>query len=271
MMLHAEVWGAGPPLVLLHGFTGSIDTWEPARALLGARHRVVAVDLPGHGRSPAPSPARRLPDVAGALVAALVRLGIERAAWLGYSLGGRAALHVALAHPARVQRLVLESTSPGIADPRVRAARAAADAELADLLERHGLPAFVERWMAQPLFATQRALDAAVLARERAIRLRHVPAGLAAALRAMGAGVQEPLWERLPALRVPTLLVVGARDHAYRALAAGMAARMPNARTAVVPRAGHAVHVENPVPFWSHVGAFLGQRLSRATPEGAFA
>jgi len=270
MRLHAEVWGAGSPLVLLHGFTGSIATWEPARALLGARHRVIAIDLPGHGRSPAPIPRLRLPDVADALVAVLDRLGVDHAAWLGYSLGGRAALHVALAHPARVERLVLESTSPGVADARERAQRAAADDELAARLERDGLASFVDRWMAQPLFASQRRLDTAVLARERTIRLAQTAAGLAAALRAMGVGTHVPLWARLPALHAPTLIVAGADDEPYAEIATAMAALLPRARAALVPDAGHAVHLENPVPFWSLVCTFLAER-SGTTLEEVFA
>lgn len=260
MTLATAVWGAGPPLVLVHGFTGSIDTWEPARSLLGARHRVIAVDLPGHGGSSVPPRWWRLPEVVHAIMTTLDRLGTSRAAWLGYSLGGRVALHAAVACPSRVERLVLESTSPGVIDPAERAARASADESLAADLERRGLPAFVDRWMAQPLFATQRRLDPAALLRERALRLRQSPAGLAAALRAFGVGVQEPLWDRLPAVRIPTLLVAGAHDRRYRALATAMAARLPDARVAVVPDAGHTVHLENPVPFWSVVGAFLAER-----------
>jgi 2-succinyl-6-hydroxy-2,4-cyclohexadiene-1-carboxylate synthase len=268
MTLASDVWGAGRPLVLLHGFTGSIGTWEPVRTLLGSRHRVVAVDLPGHGRSPAPPRAWRLPDVARAIVTTLDRLDIACAAWLGYSLGGRVALHAAVAHPSRVERLVLESSSPGIADPRERAARAAADEALATRLERHGLAAFVDDWMAQPLFASQRRLDPVARARERTLRLQHSPAGLAAALRTCGAGAQEPLWDCVPALRMPVLLVTGAADCRYRALAAAMAARVPCARVAVVPEAGHAVHLENPVPFWSLVGAFLAEAPTHTLEGG---
>ena len=255
MTLHAEVTGSGPTLVLLHGFTGSIGTWEPALALLAARHRVVTIDLPGHGGSPVPDGG--LPRVAHQLVGTLDRLGIERASWLGYSLGGRAALHVALAHPDRVDRLVLESASPGLADAAARATRASADDVLAQRLEREGLEPFVDAWMAQPLFATQRRLAPDLLTRQRAARREHDPVRLAAALREMGAGRQAPLWDRLPTLRLPTLVITGEDDHPYRAIAAAMTARLPDARVAVIPDAGHAVHLENPVPFWSVVEAFL--------------
>jgi 2-succinyl-6-hydroxy-2,4-cyclohexadiene-1-carboxylate synthase len=269
MRLHAEAWGTGAPLVLLHGFTGCTATWEPARQLLGARHRVIAIDLPGHGGSPAPAPSSRLPDVADVLVAALDRVGVRRAAWLGYSLGGRAALHVALAHPSRVGRLVLESVSPGITDARERAVRTAADDARAARLEREGLAAFVERWMAQPLFTSQRRLDAAVLARERAIRLDQPAAGLAAVLRTMSPGRQVPLWERLPALAMPVLLVAGADDEGYTGIATAMARRLRDVRVAIVPEAGHAVHLENPVPFWSLVCTFLAEGRSMPLEESA--
>lgn len=258
MRLHASVDGAGPPLVLLHGFTGSAESWAPHLAALGARFTTIAVDLPGHGRSPAPDPTTRLTAVADALVTVLDDLGVARASWLGYSLGGRAALHVAVAHPARVERLVLEGASPGIADASERAARAEGDGALAFALERDGLDAFVERWMAQPLFASQRRLSAAVRARERAVRLSNSARGLALALRALGAGTQAPLWHVLPTLRLPTILVVGAEDARYRAIAEAMASRLPDAVVAVVPEAGHAPHLESPAAFADAVLAFLG-------------
>jgi len=255
-MLHATVRGAGPPLVLLHGFTGSSADWT----LPFAGRRVIAVDLPGHGRSPLPAPESRLPEVADALVAVLDRLGIGCADWLGYSLGGRAALHVALRHPARVGRLVLESCSPGIADADTRAARAAADAALADALEREGLDAFVDRWLAQPLFASQARLPTAVRARARAVRLANTAAGLAAALRALGPGVQVPLWDALERIAAPVLLVVGADDAVYRRYATAMAARLPRAAVAVIPDAGHTAHLENPAAFAASVEDFLERR-----------
>jgi naphthoate synthase len=256
--LHATVRGDGPPLVLLHGFTGSSADWTlpfPGR-------RVIAVDLPGHGRSPLPPPGMRLPEVADALVAVLDRLGIGRADWLGYSLGGRAALHVALRHPDRVARLVLESCSPGIADASARAARAAADTALAETIERDGVAAFVDRWLAGPLFASQARLDPDVRARARAARLVNTPAGLAAALRALGPGVQAPLWDALKRIAAPVLLVVGADDATYRGYAEAMAAALPRATLAVIPGAGHTTHLENPAAFAAAVTTFLERRTA---------
>jgi 2-succinyl-6-hydroxy-2,4-cyclohexadiene-1-carboxylate synthase len=250
-----DIAGDGPPLVLLHGFTGSRATWTPLRGALARRWRTIAVDLPGHGASPAPTGDLRA--LAAALVGVLDRLDLGRAHWLGYSLGGRAALHVAVAHPERVDGLVLESTSPGIAQALARRERIRSDTLLADAIRRDGLDAFIERWTAQPLFATQRRLPDDVRARERAIRATNTADGLAAALLAFSPGRQEPLWSRLPEVGARTLLVAGARDPTYRAHAEAMAARMPHAAVAVVPDAGHTVHLEDPVAFTAAVDAFL--------------
>lgn len=262
MRLHVETAGHGPILVLLHGFTGNAGTWLPLMPVLAEHFRVLAVDLPGHRYSPPPE-GMRLPELAEALVGVLDRVGVARAHWLGYSMGGRAALHVALAHPGRVDRLVLESASPGIADAAARTTRAAADARLAETLVRDGLHAFVDAWAAQPLFASQARLPLATRERERAVRLGNGATGLAAALRAFGPGAQAPLWDALPRLAMPTLLVVGEDDAAYRAIATRMAARLRAAETAVVPGAGHATHVENPVAFAAALLDFLRRRAPR--------
>lgn len=251
--------GSGAPLVLLHGFTGSAREWGAHIDRLARWFRVVAVDLAGHGQSGAPGDpaAYRMERCVNDLAATLDRRGIARAHWLGYSMGGRVALAVAVAQPARVDRLVLESASPGLADPAERRARIAADEALADRIEHAGIEAFVDEWMAQPLFASQRRLGTAALAAARAARRANNPVGLANSLRGLGAGAQEPLWARLPEVAAPTLLMVGEADPKFRAIAAAMAARMPRAEVAVIPEAGHNTHLENPAAFDERVGAFL--------------
>jgi 2-succinyl-6-hydroxy-2,4-cyclohexadiene-1-carboxylate synthase len=257
-------WGAGPPLVLLHGFTGSGALWRAHAAALAGRCRVIAPDLLGHGDSDAPpDPARyAMPWALADLAALLDALGVGRAALLGYSLGGRVALAFAVEHPARVAALVLEGASPGIADPDERAARRAADAALAVRLERDGVAAFVDAWMAQPLFATQASLPDAVRAAARAQRLRNDPVGLAACLRGLGTGSQPSYWHRLHALSMPVLLLAGAHDAKFQALARAMRESIPDATLRVVPGAGHTTHLENPAAFQRLARGFLGPRLA---------
>lgn len=259
IVLSAEQAGAGPPLLLLHGFTGSAATWRPLAERLAPLRRTIAVDLIGHGESDAPAdPARYTAEHCVAdLLALLDSLGVDRFDLLGYSLGGRLALQLAAAAPARVARLVLESSTAGIADPAERKARAAADDALAGAIERDGLEAFVDRWERLPLWASQAGLPAMARERLRAQRLRNRPHGLAGSLRGMGAGRPAPLWDRLPALGMPALLLAGALDEKYCALARQMAALLPRAQLAIVPGAGHAIHLERFDVFTDRVSTFL--------------
>ena len=245
--------------MLLHGFTGSAETWVPLRASLESQFTILAVDLPGHGLSGSPAdPARfALGAFADDIAHVLDALGVERVAVLGYSLGGRAALQFVLRHSDRVAALVLESTSPGIVDPVERAARLASDMALADTIERDGIDAFVARWERLPLWDSQETLPVEKRARVRTQRLRNLPQGLANSLRGAGAGVEPPVIERLAKLRVPTLLVAGALDAKYTALARIVEASLPGAHKAIVRDAGHAVHLERPFEFADLVERFL--------------
>ena len=257
--LNVDQSGAGQPLLLLHGFTGSVGTWAPLIGALSPHFRTIALDLIGHGRSDSPPDAERyrMQRCVADLLALLDALEIERADVLGYSMGGRVALHLAAAEPERIGALVLESSSPGIADAAERQARIAADEKLADSIKLEGLEAFVERWECLPLFASQAALPEDTRAQLHAQRLRNNPLGLANSLRGLGTGQQESLWDRLAGLDVRTLLIAGALDAKYRALAGEMRALLPNSRALIMPGAGHAVHLEQPQIFAKNVLEFL--------------
>jgi 2-succinyl-6-hydroxy-2,4-cyclohexadiene-1-carboxylate synthase len=209
----AATGGGGPErrggrVVLVHGFTQTLGSWEAVGERLGERWEVVRVDLPGHGGSGAVR--------AGFEAAAgLVGEAGGRAAYVGYSLGGRLCLRLALDRPELVPALALLGASPGIADPAGRAERLANTAD-----------------------------------------------GLAWALRALGTGAQEPLWDRLAGLRPPTLLLAGELDHKFTAIARQMAAAIgPTAEVALVPGAGHAAHLERPAEVAARIGAFLAAHL----------
>jgi 2-succinyl-6-hydroxy-2,4-cyclohexadiene-1-carboxylate synthase len=170
-------------------------------------------------------------------------LAAGRFALAGYSMGGRIALHVALAQPERVSRLVLVSTTAGIDDPRERARRRARDDELALWMARHAIADVADRWGAQALFAGQAP---EVAAAARADRLCNAPAHLAAALRGIGTGAMAPLWERLAELRMPVAVLAGERDAKFVALAQRLAGALPRSSLTIVPDAGHALTLEAP-------------------------
>ncbi len=182
---------------------------------------------------------------------------------LGYSLGARIALRLAVAHPTVVRRLVLESPSAGLATSSEREARRAADDARAERLERDGIDAFVDEWQREPVFASHAALPPARAARLRAERLRNRPAGLATSLRGAGQGTMEPLHDRLAEVRAPTLVIAGALDPTGCDRAASVAAGIRGARLAVVADAGHTPHLETPSHFRSLAIEFLKEDPAR--------
>lgn len=225
-------------VVLLHGFGGTRRAWDEVAALLPAeRYRPLALDLPGHGEAAAARPV----TFAGCVEHVLARAP-ARFVLCGYSQGGRIALHVALAAPERVRRLVLVATGAGIEDDAERARRRDSDHELAADLERRPYEEFIERWRTQPLFASD---PPAVGALARADQRRNRPEALAAVLRGIGAGEMRPLWGRLGELAMPVTVLVGERDAKFQALARRLAEQLPDARLLVVP-GGHGLPLENP-------------------------
>ncbi|HMC40126.1 MAG TPA: alpha/beta fold hydrolase [Acidimicrobiales bacterium] len=249
-MLYLETRGRGPRLVLVHGFTQTGRSWGRAGDLLAARHELVTLDAPGHGRSAAIEAG--LADGAD-LMAAAVRTTGGPATWLGYSMGGRFALHVAWRHPDLVERLVLVSASAGIDDPAERARRRDSDDLLARRIEQEGKEQFLEWWLAQPLFATLPTGAAGVHE-----RLEGPASGWASSLRRAGTGTQEPLWGRLRELAMPVLVIAGGLDHKYRDLARRIGRETgPNATVVILEGAGHACHLERPDEFADVVGTWL--------------
>jgi 2-succinyl-6-hydroxy-2,4-cyclohexadiene-1-carboxylate synthase len=226
-------------VVLLHGFAGTRHGWGPvADRLDRERYRPLALDLRGHGDA-----RDRRPIGFDACVADVAAAAPARFTLCGYSLGGRVALHVALAHPERVARLVLVASTAGIEDDGERARRRADDERLAEQIERGTIAAFADRWTALPLFEGTPAAAAAVWREDLE---RNDPRALAAALRGLGAGAMAPLWDRLGALRMPVTVLAGERDARYRALGERLTAVLPDARLVVVPGAGHGLPREAP-------------------------
>jgi 2-succinyl-6-hydroxy-2,4-cyclohexadiene-1-carboxylate synthase len=221
---------------------------------------VVSIDLIGHGKTSAPlDPSRYgFEQVLDDLAEIAHQLGLNRSAWLGYSMGGRLALGFALRYPSLVSSLILESATPGIQDEGERLRRCAADETLARRIEDVGVEAFVDEWERHPLWESQRALPVEVLQHQRDLRLRNSAAGLANSLRGMGQGAQPPYWDRLGEIQSPVLLIAGSLDRKFAGIAGQIGIKIPNATVAVIPEAGHAVHLEQPQQFSALVRGFLG-------------
>jgi 2-succinyl-6-hydroxy-2,4-cyclohexadiene-1-carboxylate synthase len=231
--------------VLVHGFTQTGACWGPIAAELAQRHEVVLVDAPGHGHSAVVSADL---DTTASLLA---ELGPAR--YVGYSMGGRMSLHLAVAQPAMIEQLVLVGTTPGIEDDDERALRRDGDRRLAERIARVGVDTFVTEWLQQPMFAGLPPDPDCLTARRS-----NTVEGLVSSLELCGTGRQQPLWGRLEGLRIPTLLVTGADDAKYTRTAARMAGLIgANARRVVIAGAGHAAHLERPDVFTRAVSDFF--------------
>jgi 2-succinyl-6-hydroxy-2,4-cyclohexadiene-1-carboxylate synthase len=226
-------------VVLLHGFAGTGRAWDPVVERLDReRYTALAPDLRGHG-----SAGDARPISFDAVVADVLDAAPPRFALCGYSMGGRIALHVALAAPERVERLILVATTAGIDDEAGRAARRDADERLAVFAEAATIEQFADRWAAQPLFAATPPEAARIWRKDL---LRNDPRALAAVLRGLGTGAMAPLWGRLSDLTMPATVVAGERDEKYAALADRLAAALPDATVILVPGAGHGLPREAP-------------------------
>ena len=253
-MLHCVRAGSGDHrIVLVHGFTQTHRSWDEVVDALAGRFEVMMVELPGHGGSAA----SRLDFASTA--AAIVEAGGGPATYVGYSMGGRLCLRAALEEPAAVSALVLVGASPGIEDGKVRDERRRADARLADDLAAGDTKSFLDGWLAQPLFETTTPRLADLEARRA-----NPPDGLAYALRKLGTGTQDPLWDRLAELTMPVLLIAGEHDGKFRALAERMADAIgTNATTAWVAGAGHAVPLDQPSACADLIESFASSSATR--------
>ncbi len=259
LRLAATVTGSGEPVVAIHGFTGSSEAMAPLIKRLGG-WQCIAVDLPGHGRSPAPPELSRYRIEAMAKSVAKHTTAVPDGPChvIGYSMGGRVALALAVAYPQECRSLTLISTTAGITNETERTARRQADEALADRLNQHGLDQFVDDWMAAPMWDTLRVrLSPAEWEASIRQRRRCNPVGLANALRAGGTGSMTPLWDHLDTLDVPTLIVCGELDTKFVRIARQMNQLLPSSDLAILANTGHAAHLEAPEECANAIGKHL--------------
>ena len=243
-------------VVALHGFTGSGADFDVLRHH-APEWSWCTPDLPGHGRHPAAHSADATMNVAVSQVVRLADSCEQSPVLMGYSMGGRVALHAAIRHPGKWRALVLVGATAGIADPVEAAERRASDEEWARKIELHGPQPFLNEWWQLPLIATQRAMPQP-WCDQRVERQRQLSGvGLAASLRGMGTGAMESLWHGLGELDLPVLVVTGESDEKFRTIASAMVHRLPCAIQVVIPGAGHAACLESPVAFLTAMRSFL--------------
>ena len=237
-------------LTALHGFTETDESWSEVLQPLGGDLRCPL--LPGHGWRPCPS-TTTVPGFA-AEIAAQLRPGSDL---LGYSMGGRVALQVALDHPSQVGRLVLVSSAAGLSDAAERTRRAKHDSHYAEVLMEDGIGPFVSWWESNPVLKPAQPYSRDKIHQLRCLRLNQSPTGLANALMYLGAGVMPNLWPRLGELRMPVLLIAGACDQRYAQLMREMATHISSARLEIIENSGHAVHREQPQALLALIRDFL--------------
>jgi 2-succinyl-6-hydroxy-2,4-cyclohexadiene-1-carboxylate synthase len=229
-----------PEVVFLPGFMQHADMWAPIAAAVGERYPVDVVDFSTWTFE------ERVEEIHSAA-------GPDSVV-VGYSMGGRLALHGAL--DASWAGLVVLGASAGIEDADERRRRRAADMELADWIERHSIEDVVTRWERNPVFASQ---PEELVEAQRAGRLDHDPAALARLLRSAGQGALDPVWDRLRSLQMPVLALAGENDSTYRAAAERLGSRVPRGRAVAIAGAGHAAHLEAPGAVRDAILAFVGE------------
>ncbi len=252
-----------PVLIMLHGFTGSGEDWNETISFLGEELTYATVDLIGHGKSNSPLDVEnyKAESIAGQIYEIVKRFKGRKIALLGYSMGGRAALMFATVHPEMVDALIFESTTAGIDDDKTRLERKISDEALAEFIESHTMSEFVDRWMNQEMFKSQRKLDISKLNKLRQSRLNNNPIGLANTLKGFGTGVMPALYDRLYRISCPVLLVTGQLDEKFSEINRKISQVFPNAEHVIIGNAGHNVHLEQPQEFSRIVKGFLIRRL----------
>lgn len=256
---NVEINGDGFPAILLHGFTGDASMWSPFIEKWGKNLKLFAVDIVGHGKTDPPDDVERykMLSVVDDLFLLMEKLKIQKADFVGYSMGGRLALSFAAKYPTKVRKLVLESASPGLESEAERKKRIEQDLKLAQFIEEKGIEEFIDYWEDIPLFETQKSLPADIRKKLREQRLHNTVIGLANSLRGMGTGSQPSWWDELRELKVDTLLITGSLDEKFCRIAEQMQERLEYSQWVNVEGCGHAIHVENSEKFGTIVNEYL--------------
>jgi 2-succinyl-6-hydroxy-2,4-cyclohexadiene-1-carboxylate synthase len=248
-----------PPLLFLHGFMGNSSDWLSILEKVQHRYYCLALDLPGHGktRMSGDDSQFKIESTTASIIQYIIDLSLKNINLVGYSMGGRLVLYLAVKYPQYFNRIIIESTSPGLIDPTERLNRKQSDLTLARELERGDMENFLNKWYKQPLFRSltshpnfQKLFHS---------RLSNDPLALAKSLRYMSVGIQPSLWHELHNIQLPVFILVGEKDHKYRKIALMMTEKIPNVTLEVVKDCGHNIHFENEDLYIDFVTYFLSR------------
>jgi 2-succinyl-6-hydroxy-2,4-cyclohexadiene-1-carboxylate synthase len=235
-----------PTTLFLHGFLGSKDEWSFLPAMIPK----LALDLPGHGEALFEDPAcYTIPNCAARIIAQLREMNLRTVYLVGYSMGGRLALYLAVHYPQFFTKVLLISASPGIEDVQEREKRVKTDWLLARNLENQDFGLFLETWYNIDLFSYLKT-NPERLQEVLQKRKHNSPKHLAMSLDHMGIGQQASLWQDLPHIRLPIDIVVGSHDAKFISIGEKMS--MLNSsyiKLHKIEHAGHVVHLENTFSF----------------------
>ncbi len=237
-----EIEGEGIPVLLFHGFTGTTNTWSEIVPYLNESHKVIRMDLPGHGKTVTNGVISML-QFCDDLAIILEKLKLEKTHLLGYSLGGRTALSFACVYPEKVLSLVIESGTAGLKEEQDRKLRQEADLASAKEILDDGIPAFVNKWERLPLFETQAQLPNDIQKKIKEERLSQTSTGLSLSLTGMGTGFMPNWWTHLEKLPIPTLILVGDLDLKFVKIGKEMHKLFPNSEFQIISDSGHAINL----------------------------
>ncbi|MCK5124773.1 MAG: 2-succinyl-6-hydroxy-2,4-cyclohexadiene-1-carboxylate synthase [candidate division Zixibacteria bacterium] len=244
------------PILFLHGFMGSGKIWLPVIEQLQDSYYCLALDLPGHGETKANLGNLFFDTLAESLISFIDDNCNQPPIIIGYSMGGRIALYTAIKYPEKFHSIVLESSSPGIADGFERQKRLLSDRTVSEKFLQTDMRSFLIDWYKQPVFnylSEKQGLTEKIIDKKSSGN----PEFYSKVVIALSPGRQIPLWNKLPFLFLPVLIIAGEIDQKYCEIGRRMTDALPKSRLEIIKNAGHIVHLENRKDFMSALNSFL--------------
>ena len=245
-----------PAIVMLHGFMGSSGDWKKIACKFSDKYRCIRIDLPGHGHSlNINKESYTIDNTAREVIKILDAIGVEKFNLLGYSMGGRLALYIATHYPERIEKLIIESASPGLKTPEERRERIKSDSLIIQKLKTASMEDFIDEWYSMPLFGNIKSTDK--YKKIFKARMKNKPKGLIRSLKFMGTGRQPSLWDEWQKLKIKTLLISGENDSKFCGIAKEMAELNPFAEHIIIPGVFHNTHFDNRKKFIKYALDFI--------------